>query len=449
MLVLGLADLKEFQGPARLFGAEENAEAVDELQRKLQTEFLPGIDGLKLQRVSCALHNGPAKGQAGSVLLLQVPRSPHVHSIVNGGTYTRLDAGNRMMSAGEVTALSYQRGDRSASSEPVDVPLARLQTKKWRHFAANRGPLTGTFADQLLRIGLADEVGSSVQPRLATVLLFADEPGSLLAAYGSRADIRVMVYDGKQAIAGATPNLRKPAKTVRGPLVDQIDAAVRLVLDELAQGLTLSNSGFRTLHAYPTRVVKEAIVNAVIHRDYRLNRDIFVRIFDDRIEVESPGVLPGSITPATITRAGSQARNPLIAVNLREFPEPPNIDAGEGVPMMFAEMAQAELYPPQYRQNNSSAVESVTVTLLNTKRPSVWDEVSDWVDREGAIANADLVRIAGVDTLKASKMLIGWREQGLLVPLPGRAKRNMAYTRPSAADNPLSLLSPLEDNNGS
>lgn len=91
----------------------------------------------------------------------------------------------------------------------------------------------------------------------------------------------------------------------------------------------------------------------------------------------------------------------------------------------------------------------MTVTLLNTKRPSVWDEVSDWVDREGAIANADLVRIAGVDTLKASKMLIGWREQGLLVPLPGRAKRNMAYTRPSAADNPLSLLSPLEDNNGS
>lgn len=73
--------------------------------------------------------------------------------------------------------------------------------------------------------------------------------------------------------------------------------------------------------------------------------------------------------------------------------------------------------------------------------------MSDWIDRKGAIANADVVRIAGVDTLKASKMLIGWREQGLLVALPGRAKRNMAYTKPSAADNPISLLSPLEDNN--
>lgn len=220
-----------------------------------------------------------------------------------------------------------------------------------------------------------------------------------------------------------------------------------LVLDELAKGLTLSNSGFRTVHSYPARVVKEAIVNAVIHRDYRLNRDIFVRIFDDRIEVESPGLLPGAITPATIARAGSKARNPLIAVNLREFPDPPNIDAGEGVPMMFAEMSQADLYPPQYRQQTDAAVECVTVTLFNAKRPSAWDEVSDWIDRHGSIANADVVRIAGVDTLKASKMLTIWREQGLLLALPGRAKRNMAYTKPSNTESFLLLLSPLEDNN--
>ncbi|MCL4739568.1 MAG: putative DNA binding domain-containing protein [Burkholderiaceae bacterium] len=446
-LVLGVADLKEHQGTARLFGIEENPEAVDELQRKLLTEFLPPLDGLRLHRIACAVHNGPAKGVTGHVLLLRVERSARVHSIVDGGTYTRLDAGNRQMSAAEVTALSYQRGERSATSEPVPVALARLQTEAWRRFVAQRGPLSGPFAEQLLRIGLAEEVNAEVQPRRAAVLLFADEPGSLLAAFDSRADIRVMVYDGKHPVAGATPNLRKPAKTIRGPLVDQIDAAVRLVLDELAQGLTMSSSGFRTVHAYPARVVKEAIVNAAIHRDYRLNRDIFVRIFDDRVEVESPGTLPGNITPATIARAGSKARNPLIAVNLREFPDPPNIDAGEGVPMMFAEMSRADLYPPQYRQSTDSAVESVTVTLFNAKRPSAWDEVSDWIDRHGVIANADVVRIAGVDTLKASKLLVAWRDQGLLVALPGRAKRNMAYTKPSAADAPMSLLSPLEDNN--
>jgi ATP-dependent DNA helicase RecG len=206
---------------------------------------------------------------------------------------------------------------------------------------------------------------------------------------------------------------------------------VKVVMDELAQGVTLSGSGFRTRHLYPERVVKEAIVNAVVHRDYRLNRDIFVRIFDDHIEIESPGLLPKGITPATIRLAGSKTRNDLIAANLRDFPEPPDLDAGEGVKMMFAEMARAKLYPPQYRENAGAAVESLTVVLLNHERPTAWDEVSDRLDRHGTIANADVVRIAGVDTLRASKLLAGWREQGLLVALPGRAGPSATWPTPS------------------
>jgi ATP-dependent DNA helicase RecG len=446
-LVLGVADLKDFQGQARLFGIEENPEAVDELQRKLLTEFLPAIDALNLYRLACTLGNGPCKGQTGHVLLVSVGRSAAVHSIVNGGTYTRLDASNRPLSAAEVTELSYRRGVRSAVNDTLPVALERLQTDAWRRFVASRGLKSGNFGDQLLRIGLADEVAGVIQPKRAAVLLFADEPGSLLAAHETRADIRLMVYDGKAVMPGAIPNLRKQPKTIRGPLVDQIEGAVAAVLDELAQGLTLSGSGFKTQHLYPERVVKEAIVNAVVHRDYRLNRDIFIRIFDDRVEVESPGAFPGGITPRNIARAGSRARNLLIAQNLREFPVPPNIDAGEGVRMMFAEMAQAKLYPPQYRENVETAIESVTVTLLNLMRPSAWDEVSNWMDRHGFIANAEVVRIAKVDTLKASKLLAAWREQGLIAPLPGRGKRNMAYVKPAQGADRQGLLSSLEENN--
>lgn len=88
------------------------------------------------------------------------------------------------------------------------------------------------------------------------------------------------------------------------------------------------------------------------------------------------------------------------------------------------------------------------MTLLNLERPSVWDEVSDWIDREGSIQNARLCQIAKVDTLKASRMLVAWRDQGLLVAVPGRAKRNMAYTKPTKGDNEAEgLLSGLEDNN--
>jgi ATP-dependent DNA helicase RecG len=293
---------------------------------------------------------------------------------------------------------------------------------------------------------LADTVSGELRPTRAAVLLFADEPGSLLAAHGSRADIRLMVYSGKTAAPGAVPNMRKTPLTIRGPLIVQIDDAVKAVLRELEEGLTLASSGFRTKHVYPERVVKEAIVNAVIHRDYRLNRDIFVRVFDDRIEVESPGTFPGNITAGNIARTGSKARNPLLVQNLREFPEAPNIDAGEGVKMMFAEMAAAKLYPPQYSQNLETAVESVTVTLLNLARPSVWDEVSDWIDREGFIQNGKLCEITGLDTLKASKLLTTWRDQGLLIQLPTRGKKNMAYTKPSQSQEPADLLSDGEDN---
>ena len=192
--------------------------------------------------------------------------------------------------------------------------------------------------------------------------------------------------------------------------------------------------------------MKEAIVNAVIHRDYRLNRDILIRIFDDRLEVDSPGVFPGAITPANIAKAGSKARNPLIAKTLRDFPLPPNFDLNEGVPMMFAEMSAARLYPPQYRQNTETATESVTVTLLNLERPTVWDEVSDWIDRNGVLANADLCRISGVDTLKASKMLKAWVEQGVLVQLPALAKRYTCYVKPAQPPAQGVLLSEAQDN---
>jgi ATP-dependent DNA helicase RecG len=445
VLALGIEDPAKAKGAQRVYGVQENPEAIDELQRKVRTQFKPSIDGIRFMRLTCTLHNG----QVGHVVLVQVGKSANVHSIVDDGTWTRLDASNREMLASEITDLSYQRGVRSAETELVAVSLDLLDTPTWRMFVTARGLKIGTQTEQLQRIGLADAVAGELRPTRAAVLLFAEEPGSLLAAHGSRADIRLMVYSGKTAAPGALPNLRKTPLTIRGPLIEQIDDAVRAVLRELDEGLTLASSGFKTRHVYPERVVKEAIVNAVIHRDYRLNRDIFVRIFDDRIEVESPGTFPGNITAGNIARIGSKARNPLIVQNLREFPAAPNIDAGEGVKMMFAEMAAAKLYPPQYGQNTEVAVETVTVTLRTLERPSAWDEVSDWIDREGSIQNAKLCEIAKLDTLKASKMLVAWREQGLLVPLPDRAKRNMAYTKPAKYGvEQGSLLSGLEDNNG-
>ncbi|MDT8444483.1 MAG: ATP-binding protein [Desulfuromonadales bacterium] len=442
-LALGVADEKQEHGAARLIGIQENPEALDELTRKVRTHFHPPIETIRFLRLPCTLRDS----SAGHVVLVQVPKSDKVHSIVDDGTWTRLIAGNREMTATEIADLSYRRGVRSAESEPVPIDWGLLDTRAWVEFTGARGfSRTRPLAEQMAQLGLAEKVVGEWLPRRAAVLLFAEEPGGLLAAQGTRAEVRLVVYKGKAAEAGANPNMRKAPQTLRGPLIKLIDDTVRAVLNELTQGVELASSGFKTRHRYPERVVKEAIVNAVIHRDYRLNRDILIRIFDDRLEVDSPGVFPGAITPANITRAGSKARNPLIVKTLRDFPVPPNFDLNEGVPMMFAEMAAAHLYPPQYRQQSQVTNESVTVTLLNHERPSIWDEVSDWIDRNGPIANADLCRIGGLDTLKASKLLRSWVDQNLLEQLPDRVKRNMAYCKPVQNREQLSLLSDELDN---
>ncbi len=307
LLVSGVGDAKDMKPgdkpQSRLFGIEENPEAFDDFRRQVMQRFSPAIERLHWVRLPCTLRDG----NPGHIVMLRVEKSDHVHSVVGDGTWTRMDASNRELNAAEIAELAYRRGVRSAVSETVPVVLDLLETDTWRTFVAARGLKNGDFADQLLRIGLAAKVGTEVQPTRAAVLLFAEEPGGLLAAFDTRADIRVMVYDGKAAVPGATSNLRKAPKTVRGPLIEQIDTAVKVVLDELAQGLTLSGSGFKTKHVYPERVVKEAIVNAVIHRDYRLNATSSSASLTTASRWKAPACFPAT-SPRPTSRAPARRR---------------------------------------------------------------------------------------------------------------------------------------------
>ena len=223
-----------------------------------------------------------------------------------------MDASNRELSAVEIADLAYQRGVKSAETLPLPVALDLLDSGAWRSYCSTRGLADCDLAVRLPRLGLAVPVDGGLQPLLAAVLLFSDEPGALLAGQGMRADIRVFHYQGKAVQRGEVPNLLLPPKTLSGPVVEQIAKAQSYVLERLAQGLTMDGSGFKTRYRFPKRVIKEAITNAVVHRDYRLNRDLHIRIFDDRVEVESPGRLPGNLTPATIEKAGSVPRNNLL-----------------------------------------------------------------------------------------------------------------------------------------
>jgi len=419
-LVLGIEDVQKAQGADRLYGMVENPEAVNELQRKAASQITPPLDDLNWTTVACQLRDGTM----GEVMVVGVPRSGIVHSLVDGGTWKRLSNGNRQMTAHEINELSFARGVVSAETEAVEVPFELLDTEHWRTYCQSRGLSSGEIQDRMFRVGLAKRVGQVLLPRRAAVLLFAEDPSGLLA---QKAAIRVFHYSGAQIEHSPAPNLLKKPKTITGALIKQIEDCYGYVVDQISDGLRMAASGFETVHRYPARVIKEAITNAVIHRDYHINRDIHVRIFDNRIEVESPGLFPGDIRPETISRAGSLSRNSLIVSNLREFPTPPNIDAGEGVRMMFSTMRAVGLYPPFYFSRPVLQQDAVMVMLLNEERPPVWEQVSDWLDRKGFITNPILCKIAKTDTLKTSKMLRKWVSQGMLTPDMSKGKRHARY----------------------
>jgi len=442
ILVLGMEDYDKAVGEDRLFGIEENKEAIDELRRKMDTQVRPQIIGVKWTELPYEKING----EKGTLLAVQVPKSTEVHSVLDSGTWKRMERSNRQMTADEINELSYLRGMISAESEIVDVDLDLLETSHWNQYCKARGLSTGDIEDRLRRAGLAKLDHDIVKPLRAAVLLFADDPSGLLAR---KSTIRIFHYSGTAIQYGDTPNLLKTPKTIKGPLIQQIADAYEYVVNEISTGLTMARSGFETVHRYPVRVIREVITNAVIHRDYHINQDIHVHIFDNRIEVKSPGLFIGGITSKNIRTSGSKARNQLISTNMREFPDPPNIDAGEGVRMMFAAMKATGLYPPFYFSTPPiSPSDTISVWLLNEEQPPIWDQVYDWVEKNGSIANRDLREIAGVDTLRASKLLRKWVEQGLLLADDSHGKRNTVYRLSESEDDSKGqgLLSKVIDN---
>ena len=426
VIALGLEDPDKTESRDRVYGIQEQPMKWDELRRLMRSRITESNLLLwKPVEVGCTLRDG----SIGSVIFLRVEKSTRVHSIVDNGTFVRLNKGNKELTAPEINELSFARGTITAESQLEDVNLELLDTDYWRAYADKRR-LTRPIGEAMEFIGLAKRTnGGKLLPTRAAVLLFAEEPSGLMRG---KAAVRIFHYRGSRVQTDPNTNLLRPPRTVSGPVHRQIQDAVEAVVQELAKGIQMGPLGFEIVQRYPLRVIREAITNAVIHRDYRLPSDTHIRIFSDRIEVESPGLFAGPVTVANIFRIGTCSRNPLLVNSLREFPNPPNLDAGEGVRMMFGTMWDTGLYPPLYRTRPRVDREAVLVYLFNQNRPSLWEQVSNYIDQHGSIGNAELRRLMeSDDALAASGQLRKWVDRGqLVVTNPQAGKRVRRYAKP-------------------
>lgn len=420
-IVVGIDDPEktERSGIDRIYGVEENPELFDEIKRKLQNIIPPVSNVFNTQEI---LVDGSNK----TIAILIVPKATTCFHSIENQVYVRLRKGNKLLSPQEVIKLSYAKGFEKADRELVHVDFDLLQTAEYRSWKNNRGIEGEDIMDTLFRTGLArkNDTGALL-PTRAAVLLFADYPTNLM---DTKCTIRVLQYTGKFETYKETPNLVAQPVTIEGPLVRLIEKAHDYVLTLLRNGIEM-HSGFITKYQVPERAVKEAITNAVIHRDYHIKRDIEIKIFEDRIEIKNPGLFPYNITRKNIGHVRSDGyRNDLLVKHLREFPHPPNLDQNEGVTAMQNTMHEHGLYPPIY-WTYPTYLDSVEVGLFNENRPGEWEKIKEYLLKNKYIGNQKAREVTGIlQVTKMSQLLSKWTDQGLLIKIPvNNSKKNTLY----------------------
>jgi ATP-dependent DNA helicase RecG len=210
------------------------------------------------------------------------------------------------------------------------------------------------------------------QPNIACTLLFAKDPLVLIPG----CKVQILRYEGEFARTGKDYNVVKTA-WVEGPIPTVIEASAHHVRSQLREFSKLHTDGkFYTEPEYPEDAWYEAIVNACVHRSYVLkNMVTFVKIFDDKLVVESPGGFPPNVTPETIY-GNHSPRNPhlMAALYFLDFVK----CHAEGTTRMRDAMGASNLPSPEFTQTVvNSQFNSVRVILRNSIKLR-----KQWIDSE-------------------------------------------------------------------
>lgn len=180
----------------------------------------------------------------------------------------------------------------------------------------------------------------------AAILLFGKNP----QLYLPRARVRFIRYERTEEKFGAEMNVVKDV-IFEGNILNMIEKSIAYLDTQIKEKTYLGSDGrFVTEEEYPKFGRQEIIVNAVTHRDYNIRgTDIQIKMFDDRIVVESPGRLPGLVKPQNI-RTTHFSRNPKIAEFCKAYKYVKEF--GEGVDRMYRELEKEGLPVPEFRQQD-------------------------------------------------------------------------------------------------
>jgi ATP-dependent DNA helicase RecG len=215
---------------------------------------------------------------------------------------------------------------------------------------------------------LAEFDGSRLRLRRAALLLFAKHP----TKWHPRNQVRILKVKGTQEKTGENFNIEEIGEP-NGNIFELYERSWELLRPNLAETRFSKDAVFKTQIIYPELACRETLINAITHRDYSLEgRGIEIKIFDDRLEILSPGKLLSSITIQDLEelKGVHQSRNAFVARVLREVGYIREL--GEGIKRIFELMKSSDLVKPQIESPNQSFIVTLFHKFVYSKEEKLW-----------------------------------------------------------------------------
>lgn len=214
-----------------------------------------------------------------------------------------------------------------------------------------------TVERYLQQLGLAEYAMNGLRLRRAALLLFSKD----IQRWHPRSQVRFVRINGTELLSGEKYNVLSD-EFIQGNIYELIFKAWEMLRPYLAQRTEFGEDArFEQKYIYPEDACREALLNAIAHRDYSSSNGIEVHIFNDRMEIKSPGALLSTLTIADLEALDNrhESRNAKIAYVLKvsKFMR----EMGEGMKRIFTLMQENELQKPRLYSNTVW----FTVTLFN------------------------------------------------------------------------------------
>lgn len=261
----------------------------------------------------------------------------------------------------EAISREYDRQfEMRASIKDLDLELVSVVAGQISH---------GMSAEKCLQyLDLAEFGPQGLKLKKAALLLFAQN----ISKWHPRSQVRVLKIDGTQLKTGQAYNVTHDQETNQN-IVRLIDDSWNLIRPHLVETRFSQDARFKTQIIYPELACKEALVNAIAHRDYsNEGMGIEVNVFLDRLEIISPGGLLSSISIEDLRKltGAHQSRNSLVAKVLRELGYMREL--GEGMRRIFKLLQDSDLTPPVLASTADRFSITLSQQLIYTEEERLW-----------------------------------------------------------------------------